>query len=117
MGREPPPAAHEVSVLDAVGQEITSIVAPVSLCMFLCVLLVRLLRVDGDDATQQMQGGIASAAYAEQVRPRRVVVPPPPPPHICTLLLLLLLPPAAFQHWWTPKIAHSHTGHPIPSQT
>ena len=34
--------------------------------MFACVCLVRLLRADGDDATAEMRGGIASAAYAER---------------------------------------------------
>lgn len=58
-------------MLDAVGAEIVSIVAPVSICMFCCVFLVRLLRVDGDDATAEMRGGIASAAYQEQVRDGR----------------------------------------------
>ena len=68
MRRPVPLTADKVSVLDAVGVEIVAIVAPVSLCMMLCVVLVRLLRVDGDDATANMQGGIASAAYQEQVR-------------------------------------------------
>jgi hypothetical protein len=78
MGRKQPLPACETSVLDAVGQEIVSIVAPVSICMFFCVFLVRLLRVDGDDATANMQGGIASAAYQEQVRAVRPGFNPAP---------------------------------------
>ena len=61
-----PLPADQTSVLDAVGVEIVAIVSPVSICMFLCVVLVRLLRVDGDDATANIQGGIASAAYNEE---------------------------------------------------
>lgn len=61
-----PLPADQTSVLDAVGVEIVAIISPVSICMFLCVVLVRLLRVDGDDATANIQGGIASAAYNEE---------------------------------------------------
>ena len=61
-----PLSADQTSVLDAVGVEIVAIVSPVSICMFLCVVLVRLLRVDGDNATANIQGGIASAAYNEE---------------------------------------------------
>ena len=66
MGRYRAKTAEETSVLDVVGAEIVSIIAPVSACMFACVCLVRLLRADGDDATAEMRGGIASAAYAER---------------------------------------------------
>ena len=64
-GQRPLPP-DETSVLDAVGGEIVAIVSPVSLCMMCCVFLVRLLRVDGEDATQNVRGGIASAAYQEE---------------------------------------------------
>ena len=60
-GQRPLPP-DETSVLDAVGGEIVAIVSPVSICMMCCVFLVRLLRVDGEDATQNVRGGIASAA-------------------------------------------------------
>ena len=64
-GQRPLPP-DETSVLDAVGGEIVAIVSPVSICMMCCVFLVRLLRVDGEDATQNVRGGIASAAYQEE---------------------------------------------------
>lgn len=65
MGRHRPKTAAETSALDAVGEEIVAIVAPVSICMMCCAFLVRLLRAEGEDATAEMQGGIASAAYQE----------------------------------------------------
>ena len=65
MGRHRPKTAAETSALDAVGGEIVAIVAPVSICMMCCAFLVRLLRAEGEDATAEMQGGIASAAYQE----------------------------------------------------
>ena len=65
MGRHRPKTAAETSALDAVGEEIVAIVAPVSVCMMCCAFLVRLLRVEGEDVTAEMQGGIASAAYQE----------------------------------------------------
>jgi presenilin 1 len=64
-GQRPLPP-DETSVLDAVGGEIVAIVSPVSICMMCCVFLVRLLRVDGEDATANVRGGIASAAYQEE---------------------------------------------------
>ena len=65
MGRHRPKTAAETSALDAVGEEVVAIVAPVSVCMMCCAFLVRLLRVEGEDVTAEMQGGIASAAYQE----------------------------------------------------
>ena len=65
MRTQRPVPTDQTSVLDAVGVEIVAIVSPVSICMLLCVVLVRLLRVDGEDATAEIQGGIASAAYQE----------------------------------------------------
>jgi len=66
MRTQRPLSLDQTSVLDAVGVEIVAIVSPVSICMMCCVFLVRLLRVDGDDATQNIRGGIASAAYQEE---------------------------------------------------
>ena len=54
------------SVLDRVGEEVTGIVSPVSLCMALTVALVRLLNPTGDNAGTSVY--IASAYYKEQVR-------------------------------------------------
>ena len=66
MRAQRPLPPDETSVLDAIGGEIVAIVSPVSICMMCCVFLVRLLRVDGEDATQNVRGGIASAAYQEE---------------------------------------------------
>lgn len=53
------------SVLDDLGEEITGIVAPVSICMALVVLLVKVLNPDGNgDATSV---AMATVAYHEQV--------------------------------------------------
>ena len=49
------------------GEEIIAIVTPVSICMLIVVFLVLMLRVDNPN-TMQMQGGIAMAAYQEEVR-------------------------------------------------
>ena len=54
------------SVLDRLGEEVTGIVSPVSLCMALTVGLVRLLNPTGDAAGSSVY--IASAYYKEQVR-------------------------------------------------
>ena len=54
------------SVLDKLGEEVTGIVSPVSLCMALTVGLVRLLNPTGDAAGSSVY--IASAYYQEQVR-------------------------------------------------
>ena len=53
------------SVLDRLGEEVTGIVSPVSLCMALTVALVRLLNPTGDNAGSSVY--IASAYYQEQV--------------------------------------------------
>jgi hypothetical protein len=67
-------ATHEQqpphSVLGDLGEEITGIVTPVSICMALTVLLVKALNPDGDDAGASTVV-IASLAYSEQVPPRR----------------------------------------------
>lgn len=52
------------SILDDLGQEVTGIAAPVSLCMLLTVLLVRILNPKG--ANQQLIA-IATAYYHEKV--------------------------------------------------
>jgi len=54
------------SVLDDLGEEVTGIVAPVSICMALTVLLVRVLNPSG--ATDPQAVVIASIVYEEQVR-------------------------------------------------
>ena len=54
------------SVLDDLGQEITGIVSPVSLCMALTVALVRILNPSGSNAGNAAY--FASAYYKEQVR-------------------------------------------------
>ncbi len=53
-------------MLDRLGEEVTGIVSPVSLCMALTVALVRLLNPTGDNAGSSVY--IASAYYKEQVR-------------------------------------------------
>ncbi|KXZ53562.1 hypothetical protein GPECTOR_6g478 [Gonium pectorale] len=54
----------ERSVLDDLGEEVTGIVAPVSLCMAVTVLLVRLLNPEGVSSSNTVI--IASIAYQEQ---------------------------------------------------
>ena len=56
----------EVSVLDELGQEITGIIAPVSICMALTVLLVKALNPDGSDTSVSVY--FAQAFYAEKVQ-------------------------------------------------
>ena len=53
-------------MLDRLGEEVTGIVSPVSLCMALTVCLVRLLNPTGDATGSSVY--IASAYYKEQVR-------------------------------------------------
>lgn len=54
---------HDRSLLDDLGEEVTGIIAPVSLCMALTVLLVKLLNPEGESASNTVY--IASIAYAE----------------------------------------------------
>ncbi len=54
------------SILDDLGQEVTGIVAPVSICMFLTVLLVRVLNPEG--VSNPSAVAIAQTFYKEQVR-------------------------------------------------
>jgi len=60
------PLCAHISVLDDLGEEITGISAPVSICMALVVLLVKLLNPEGESDNTSVV--IASLAYAEQVR-------------------------------------------------
>ena len=54
------------SILDDLGQEVTGIISPVSICMALTVALVRILNPDG--ASDAGAVYFASAYYNEQVR-------------------------------------------------
>jgi presenilin 1 len=54
------------SVLDDLGEEITGIVAPVSICMALVVVLVKALNPEGMADTSSV--AIATIAYHEKVR-------------------------------------------------
>jgi len=56
------------SVLDDLGQEVTGIAAPVSICMALTVALVRILNPDG--ASNSGSVYLASIYYSEQVSTR-----------------------------------------------
>lgn len=58
---------------DTLGEQVTGIVAPVSICMALTVALVRVLNPTGDSGSSAV--AIATVYYDEQVTP-----PPPPPP-------------------------------------
>jgi hypothetical protein len=58
------PSRH--SILDDLGEEITGIATPVSICMVLVVLLVRVLNPEGASDTAAVF--IASLAYSEQAR-------------------------------------------------
>lgn len=55
---------HAPSVLDDLGQEITGIMAPVSICMAITVLLVKALNPEGTADTTTV--AIATLAYQEQ---------------------------------------------------
>ncbi|PNH07270.1 hypothetical protein TSOC_006277 [Tetrabaena socialis] len=55
---------YQPSLLDDLGEEVTGIVAPVSLCMAVTVLLVRLLNPEGISSANTVL--IASIAYQEQ---------------------------------------------------
>lgn len=54
------------SLLDDLGEEVTGIMAPVSLCMAVTVLLVRLLNPEGASSSGSVV--IASIAYQEEVK-------------------------------------------------
>lgn len=53
------------SPLDTLGREVTSIVTPVSICMALTVMLVRILNPDGKSNDRTV--AIATAFYHEEV--------------------------------------------------
>jgi hypothetical protein len=55
------------SVLDDLGQEVAGIAAPVSVCMFLTVLLVRILNPKGDN---QQDITVATIYYHEKASAR-----------------------------------------------
>lgn len=59
------------SVLDDLGEEITGIVAPVSICMALVVVLVKALNPEGAADTSSV--AIATIAYQEKVGARYAV--------------------------------------------
>lgn len=54
------------SVLDDLGEEVTGIVSPVSICMALTVALVRVLNPEGESNSGAVF--LASAYYTEDVR-------------------------------------------------
>ncbi len=54
------------SILDDLGEEVTGIAAPVSICMILTITLVRLLNPDGDGDSGAVY--LASIYYTEEVR-------------------------------------------------
>lgn len=53
------------SILESLGEEVTAIVTPVSMCMALTVVLVKILNPTG--ASSQRAVSIASIYYSEQV--------------------------------------------------
>lgn len=54
------------SILEDLGEEVTGIAAPVSICMILTITLVRLLNPDGDGDSGAVY--LASIYYTEEVR-------------------------------------------------
>lgn len=54
------------SILDDLGQEVTGIAAPVSICMALTVILVRVLNPEGESDSGAVY--LASVYYSEEVR-------------------------------------------------
>lgn len=54
------------SVLDDLGEEVTGIVAPVSICMAITVALVRLLNPEGKSDSSAVY--LATSFYVEEVR-------------------------------------------------
>lgn len=55
---------EQKSVLEDLGEEVTGIMAPVSICMAITVLLVRVLNPEGQSSSATVY--IASLAYDEQ---------------------------------------------------
>ena len=53
------------SILDDLGQEVTGIAAPVSICMALTVILVRVLNPEGESDSGAVY--LASVYYSESV--------------------------------------------------
>lgn len=56
--------ARPTTILDSLGEEIIRIITPVSICMFLVVILVSILNTDADSSASSFTT-IASAAYSE----------------------------------------------------
>nr|GMC69618.1 presenilin-like protein At2g29900 [Ipomoea batatas]GMC73759.1 presenilin-like protein At2g29900 [Ipomoea batatas]GME13455.1 presenilin-like protein At2g29900 [Ipomoea batatas] len=56
--------ARPTTILDSLGEEIIRIITPVSICMFLVVILVSVLNTDADSSASSFTT-IASAAYSE----------------------------------------------------
>ncbi|XP_019199865.1 PREDICTED: presenilin-like protein At2g29900 [Ipomoea nil] len=57
-------SARPTTILDSLGEEIIRIITPVSICMFLVVILVSVLNTDADSSASSFTT-IASAAYSE----------------------------------------------------
>ena len=57
----------EESILAVLGEEVTGVVTPVSICMALTVCLVQLLNPTGSSDPRSVY--IATVYYVEQVRP------------------------------------------------
>ncbi|XP_038725471.1 presenilin-like protein At2g29900 [Tripterygium wilfordii] len=53
------------SILDSVGEEIIRIITPVSICMFMVVLMVCVLNTDSSDSASSSVPTIATIAYTE----------------------------------------------------
>ncbi|KAF5730190.1 presenilin-like protein [Tripterygium wilfordii] len=53
------------SIIDSLGEEIIRIIAPVSICMFMVVLMVCVLNTDSSDSASSSVPTIATIAYAE----------------------------------------------------
>lgn len=66
------------SVLDDLGEEITGIMLPVSICMALVVVLVKALNPDGQADTTTV--AIATIAYHEKARLASLFTPALPYP-------------------------------------
>lgn len=59
------PAQRQRSILEDLGEEVTAIITPVSICMALTVMLVKTLNPTGASDVHSVL--IASAFYTEQV--------------------------------------------------
>ncbi|XP_040987577.1 presenilin-like protein At2g29900 [Juglans microcarpa x Juglans regia] len=57
--------AKPTGILDSLGEEIIRIIAPVSICMFMVVILVSVLESNSSSSTSASVNSIATIAYAE----------------------------------------------------